>query len=672
MGSINLLQWRKSYMLEFLDEGELVECFTFSVPPESEEFDFPQRITETKTFGGSVFDDYGNDSYRITLSGSTVNEEKKLVYKGKNKAPLYLTGTKEIFELQKIIKNWSEGVTVSGFFRKTVEGIKSDRKVYLYDLSKMSVLQAVTGTASRNYWRVFINDLKIKRDKSKPKTYNYTLEMIGVEDTGVQSTGLLPEFSDAVDSIQNAMDFANSVMEITEAVMAAGAEIADCCNRAKAAYKMMLSRKNGEKNDGELTTLAVMSGFDTVSRILGGDSDSFYNSTKELLHAVSGFRALAIDENMSGIRQKGSIQNTSVFTITFDSNGGSSVKSQTVEYSNTASKPADPVKPDFSFEGWYSDSGFTRAYDFNEEVTENITLFAKWILAVATVTFNSRNGSQVAPLKVEVGSTVEEPDPPVREGYAFDMWCTDYEGKNAFDFSIPVTGNIVLYASWRKTYSVVFNPKGGSEVKTQTVNIGELVVYPMTPTKENHVFACWCSDADLQNAFDFSEPVTQDIVLHALWVQVSNTVVFDSQGGSDVESQRIAIGGYAEEPAAPVKEGYAFVFWTTDKEGTNEFRFKTTQVKRGITLYAKWAEREYEVSFDTVGGSKIEPQIVKHGRKAVFPDIPIKDSYSFRKWQVRRNVEESGGYEYEEYDFNLPVTESFTLYALWFGGGSND
>jgi len=91
-------------MLEFLEGDDLKECFTFSVPPESEELQFPQRVTETKTFGGSVFDDYGNDSYRITLSGTTVNEEKKLIYRGLKKVPLYLTGTKEIFELREAIK----------------------------------------------------------------------------------------------------------------------------------------------------------------------------------------------------------------------------------------------------------------------------------------------------------------------------------------------------------------------------------------------------------------------------------------------------------------------------------------------------------------------------------------------------------------------------------------
>ena len=142
-------------MLEFLEGDELKDCFTFSVPPESEEFDFPQRVAETKTFGGSVFDDYGNDTYRITINGSTVNEEKKAIYRG-SKTPLYLTGTKEVFELQRIIRDWAANKNVTD---------PNKKKVYLYDLSKASVLQLSTGVASRNFWRVFIKDLKIKRDK---------------------------------------------------------------------------------------------------------------------------------------------------------------------------------------------------------------------------------------------------------------------------------------------------------------------------------------------------------------------------------------------------------------------------------------------------------------------------------------------------------------------------
>ena len=337
-------------MLEFLEGDDLKECFTFSVPPESEELQFPQRVTETKTFGGSVFDDYGNDSYRITLSGTTVNEEKKLIYRGLKKVPLYLTGTKEIFELQKIIKNWSDGKVSTGFFRKTKSDVGSNRKVYLYDLSKMSVLQLATGVASRNYWRVFIKDLKIKRDKSKPKTYNYTLEMIGVEDDEKKAAGLFGDVSNAINAVQDVMDGISTVMSITEAATAAAAEVADYCARVKLAAEMVSNRYIS----GSLVALNVGRGLDLVSRIMGGDSNSFYNTTKNFLHACTTFGGLAKDN--SDTAQKGKIQQTSNFDVSFNSNGGLSVSNQKLNYSEKAIRPTDPTRTDYTFDNWYSDS----------------------------------------------------------------------------------------------------------------------------------------------------------------------------------------------------------------------------------------------------------------------------------------------------------------------------
>lgn len=667
MGSISLLQWRKAYMLEFLDGDTLVECFTFSVPPESEEFDFPQRVTETKTFGGSVFDDYGNDSYRITLSGTTVNEEKKLIYKGKTGAPMYLSGTKEIFELQKIIKNWADGkVSDRMFFKKPENKLSNNRKVYLYDLSKMSILQLATGVASRNYWRVFIKDLKIKRDKSKPKTYNYTLEMVAVEDTEQGKNGFFSEgVSNAIGAIQETMNAVNSVMELTEANIAAAAEVADYCNKVKNAYQMTANRKY----DAGLVALAAGSGIDAVSRIMGGDSDSFYNMTKEFLHSVTVFGGLGKDN--SDTKQKGKIQSTSKFTIVFNSNGGTNIRSETVEYSSTAKKPEDPVKTDYTFAGWYSDSTLTTEYDFTQEVTANIMLYAKWTLAIATVSFNSRNGSVVTPQKVTVGGKVTEPTPPTRTGYAFDKWYTNYAATHAFDFNTQITDNITLYAGWKQTCTIVFNSNGGSGVSTQTVNIGGLAIYPITPTKENYAFAYWCTDSGLQNAFDFSVPVTSNITLYALWVQLSNTVTFNSQGGTHIDSQRVVIGGYATKPEAPTREGYKFVYWATDAEGTNQFRFNTMPINANITLYAKWTESTHSVVFDTDGGSEVDTQTVKHGKRAIFPKIPTKEKRSFEMWRIKKKVETEDGeteYQYEEFDFNTAIIEDITLYALWFGG----
>lgn len=66
------------------------------------------------------------------------------------------------------------------------------------------------------------------------------------------------------------------------------------------------------------------------------------------------------------------------YTVTHESNGGSTVPSQTVKYNETANKPADPTKSGYTFAGWYTEEKFTNKYGFATPVTGNITLYAKW------------------------------------------------------------------------------------------------------------------------------------------------------------------------------------------------------------------------------------------------------------------------------------------------------
>ncbi|MCL2443982.1 MAG: InlB B-repeat-containing protein, partial [Treponema sp.] len=73
-----------------------------------------------------------------------------------------------------------------------------------------------------------------------------------------------------------------------------------------------------------------------------------------------------------------------VTTVTFNSNGGSSVESQTVNSGSIATRPADPTRTGFTFDNWYSNSGLTDVYNFSTPVTSNITLYAKWNVVTTT------------------------------------------------------------------------------------------------------------------------------------------------------------------------------------------------------------------------------------------------------------------------------------------------
>ncbi|MHC5229821.1 choice-of-anchor L domain-containing protein [Enterococcus sp. LJL99] len=72
------------------------------------------------------------------------------------------------------------------------------------------------------------------------------------------------------------------------------------------------------------------------------------------------------------------IPKTNYYPVNFVGNGGSDTASQTVEENKTASKPEDPTRDGFTFEGWYIDQGLTTLYDFATPVTEVTTLYAKW------------------------------------------------------------------------------------------------------------------------------------------------------------------------------------------------------------------------------------------------------------------------------------------------------
>lgn len=74
------------------------------------------------------------------------------------------------------------------------------------------------------------------------------------------------------------------------------------------------------------------------------------------------------------------------------------------------------------------------------------------------------------------------------------------------------------------------------------------------------------------------------------------TVIFDSNGGSDVESQSIIKGEKAKKPTDPTKEGYTFDGWYYQDE---KWSFIGYIVTENMTLEAKWNINSYSLSLST-------------------------------------------------------------------------
>jgi uncharacterized repeat protein (TIGR02543 family) len=101
------------------------------------------------------------------------------------------------------------------------------------------------------------------------------------------------------------------------------------------------------------------------------------------------------------------------FTVTFDSNGGNAVDSQSVEENDMATEPADPTQEGFIFEYWYSDDAET-AYDFSLAVTADITLTASWEEEFTGLTDAEKIAEDVAALDASFVISSELVDTPSR------------------------------------------------------------------------------------------------------------------------------------------------------------------------------------------------------------------------------------------------------------------
>ncbi len=380
------------------------------------------------------------------------------------------------------------------------------------------------------------------------------------------------------------------------------------------------------------------------------------------------------------------------FVVTFDTNGGSEVAPQTINYNSNVEEPADPTKTataaeTYEFAGWYKDAGFNQAFDFaNDKITSATTLYAKWDVTPVEylVTFNSNGGTEVAQQSVAYGNSVSKPTDPTKAEvnntkFAFAGWYKDEECTEVFDFTNDkITSAITLYAKWDQTdkITVIFESNGGSHVESILVYPGETISKPADPTKtataaETYTFAGWYTDADFTQAFDFTAQITTATTIYAKWTAtpIEYTVTFNTNGGTEIDSQTVLYGQKATQPTNPTKAAtstskYEFAGWYSDAACTKAFDFATDTITSATTLYAKWNQTDkVTITFNTNGGTQIDSQSLFPGEYVVQPTDPTKaataaETYAFAGWYSDAEFKSA-------FDFTAPVSGAATIYAKW-------
>jgi len=241
-------------------------------------------------------------------------------------------------------------------------------------------------------------------------------------------------------------------------------------------------------------------------------------------------------------------------TITFNSNGGSPVKSITVKKGFTAIQPLNPTNLTnyaYEFNGWYKEVGLINLFDFKTTtIDNNITLYAKWTIKY-TVDF-SNNGLILTALQQKVfpNSMAVKPSNPTtppagKDNYIFDAWYKEPAFINKFNFNVDViTKNTILYAKWTPpTYKITYNANGGT--------FGE-IPYPTPPLQSTTM------------------PVVPTVLT---W-----------------DTTKVDLGLTTIPSVVPTRQGanHLFIGWYKEPDCLNQFRFNTDQIAGDINLYAKW------------------------------------------------------------------------------------
>ncbi|MBU5256650.1 InlB B-repeat-containing protein [Tissierella praeacuta] len=141
------------------------------------------------------------------------------------------------------------------------------------------------------------------------------------------------------------------------------------------------------------------------------------------------------------------------YRVTFNTNGGNNISSIEVEEGQKLTKPTDPIKKDHKFIGWYEDSSLTKEFNFDTEITKDLTLYAKWEEEPTkeyTVNFNTNGGSSINSKKVKEGEKLSRPSDPTKVNYRFMGWYEDSNLTKVFNFDTPITKEITLYVKWEK------------------------------------------------------------------------------------------------------------------------------------------------------------------------------------------------------------------------------
>lgn len=388
------------------------------------------------------------------------------------------------------------------------------------------------------------------------------------------------------------------------------------------------------------------------------------------------------------------------YTVSFNSNGGTSVPPLTVDAGSTIEEPNPPTRAYYRFDGWYTDNGtFNTPWLFGgggSTVEMDTTLDAKWV-ALHTVAYHTgfgpANATGIPPQSTGIvhnASYTIAASVPNDDAYTFLNWNTAPAGESTAyspgETIDAVTENIDLYAQWLPPVDVTYHP-GQTPVSVYGVpgdardlKIGSsYTLSAQQPTSPTHTFTNWNTAENGTGTThlpgDTLNNLQEDVALYAQWQVTYHTVTYapGSAPGADMSGvtpqfTNVAAGErHFIQAAAPQSPAHTFAGWKSDVPGDNQIYHAGTGilVEGNITLTAQWDITTHTVMYSGNGhtAGTVPPSAAYQPgtRVAISAGLPLRTGHIFAGWRADFDGQT---HRFGEVGFLMP-SQNVTLNAQW-------
>lgn len=228
-------------------------------------------------------------------------------------------------------------------------------------------------------------------------------------------------------------------------------------------------------------------------------------------------------------------------------------------------------------------------------------------------------------------------------------------------------------------HTLTFETNGGSAINPVTVRHGNAVARPADPTKDKYTFIGWYADPEFTEEYDFATVLEADKTIYAKF-ELTSTPIGDIYVRYDVlHIKQLPDGTYdlanAEVEHLSAKKDTTVTAVIKDYRATHHVNVNRTLSKltgtaiqpyMGVdgkpvyTILSVYYDLDFHtLTFDTMGGSKIAPETVRHGLTVAKPKDPVNGGYIFDGWYTDKTYR-------TPYNFATPLTQDTTIYAKWF------